>query len=191
MNEETDQIEVDYSFLEKVGPIDFENFSVEDGIKLLKDIGCPDWVIGHSIGVSNKAVEIGTNFDNVNIELLRFGGLLHDIGRSQTSSIEHAVIGARILSKLGFRQDLVNIVERHIGTGLTEEDAKELGLPIKDYTPQTLEEKIVSHADNLFNGADEVDVDFTIEKWKRKLGENHPSIEKIKEIHEELVFRFE
>ena len=88
-------------------------------------------------------------------------------------------------------QEIINIVERHIGTGLTEDDARQLGLPIKDYTPQTLEEKIVSHADNLFNGADEVDVEFTAEKWKRKLGENHPSIEKIRKNHEELVLRFE
>lgn len=160
-------------------------------IKLLKDLGCPEWVIEHSKGVSRKAVQIASNFDDVDIGLVRVGGLLHDIGRSKTNSIEHAVIGAKILSDLGYSKDIVNIVERHIGTGLTEEDAKELGLPIKDYTPQTLEEKIVSHADNLFNGADEVDVDFTINKWKRKLGENHPSIEKIKAIHEELVGRFE
>ena len=30
-----------------------------------------------------------------------------------------------------------------------------------------------------------------LKSGKRKLGENHPSIEKIKEIHEELVLRFE
>lgn len=160
-------------------------------IKLLKDLGCPEWVIEHSKGVSRKAVQIAGNFEDADIELVRIGGLLHDIGRSKTNSIEHAVIGAKIVSDLGYSKEIVNIVERHIGTGLSKEDAKELGLPIKDYTPQTLEEKIVSHADNLFNGADEVDVDFTIEKWKRKLGENHPSIEKIKEIHEELIGRFE
>ena len=160
-------------------------------IKLLEDLGCPQWVIGHSKGVSRKAVQIAGNFDDVDVELVRIGGLLHDIGRSKTNSIEHAVIGAKIVADLGYSIEIVNIVERHIGTGLSEEDAKELGLPIKDYTPQTLEEKIVSHADNLFNGADEVDVDFTINKWKRKLGENHPSIEKIKEIHWELVGRFE
>ena len=160
-------------------------------LKLLKDVGCPEWVIEHSLGVSRKAVEIAGNFDDVDIELVRVGGLLHDVGRSKTNSIEHAVIGASMLRDLGYGDEIVNIVERHIGTGLSEEDARDLGLPIKDYTPKTLEEKIVSHADNLFNGADEVDVDFTINKWKRKLGENHPSIEKIKEIHYELVGRFE
>ncbi|MBQ6813129.1 MAG: TIGR00295 family protein [Methanobrevibacter sp.] len=160
-------------------------------LKLLKDAGCPEWVIEHSKGVSRKAVEIASNFDDADSELVRVGGLLHDIGRSKTNSIEHALIGASMLKDLGYSQDIVNIVERHIGTGLSEDDARELGLPIKDYTPQTIEEKIVSHADNLFNGADEVDVEFTVNKWKRKLGENHPSIEKIREIHYELVGCFE
>lgn len=160
-------------------------------IKLLKDAGCPEWVIEHSKGVSRKAVEIASNFDDADSELVRVGGLLHDIGRSKTNSIEHALIGASMLKDLCYSQDIVNIVERHIGTGLSEDDARELGLPIKDYTPQTIEEKIVSHADNLFNGADEVDVEFTVNKWRRKLGENHPSIEKIREIHYELVDRFE
>jgi len=164
---------------------------MDEEIKLLKELNCPQWVIEHSKGVSRKACEIASNFDDVDMELVRVGGLLHDIGRFKTNSIEHAVIGAQILKERGYSQEIINIVERHIGTGLSEDDARQLGLPIKDYTPQTLEEKIVSHADNLFNGADEVDVEFTIEKWKRKLGENHPSIEKIKEIHEELVLRFE
>lgn len=164
---------------------------MDEEINLLIELNCPQWVIEHSKGVSRKACEIASNFEDVDMELVRVGGLLHDIGRSKTNSIEHAVIGAQILKERGFSSEIINIVERHIGTGLSEKDAKELGLPIKSYIPQTLEEKIVSHADNLFNGSDEVDVEFTINKWKRKLGENHPSIERIQEIHEELVLRFE
>ncbi len=38
----------------------------------------------------------------------------------------------------------------------------------KSYIPQTIEEKIVAHADNLISGTKEVDVDFDIAKWKRK-----------------------
>ncbi len=51
----------------------------------------------------------------------------------------------------------------------------------------TLEEKIVSHADNLLNGSDEVDVDFTANKWRMKLGENHPSINQLYKNHQELI----
>ena len=160
-------------------------------IKLLKEVNCPEWVINHSIGVSNKALEIASNFDNVDKDLIKTGALLHDIGRSKTNSIEHAVIGAKMLEELGFSKEICLIVERHIGTGISKEEAIKLNLPPKSYVPETLEERIVSHSDNLYNGADEVSVDFTINKWKRKLGENHPSIDEIKVIHKELVSRFD
>ncbi len=162
-----------------------------DEVELLKSVGCPDWVIEHCKGVSRKAVEIAQNFPEADVELVRIGGLLHDIGRSRTNSIEHAVIGASMLEDLGYSDKIVKIVERHIGTGLTEEDAEDMGLPVKSYVPQTIEELIVSHADNLFNGSDEIDVEFRVNKWKRKLGENHPSIEQFKRNHKKLVGQFE
>jgi uncharacterized protein len=89
-----------------------------------------------------------------------------------------------------YSKEIANIVERHIGTGLSEDDARELGLPVKSYVPQTLEEKIVSHADNLFNGSQEIDVEFRVDNWKMKLGKNHPSIKQFIKNHEELVERF-
>lgn len=156
-------------------------------IKLLRDVGCPDWVIAHSIGVSNKALEIASNFNNVDVDIIKTGALLHDIGRSKTNSIEHGIIGANMLRELGFSEDICLIVERHIGTGISKEESKKLNLPIKSYVPQTLEEKIVSHSDNLFNGAEEVSVEFIMDKWKKKLGVNHPSIKEIQIIHKELI----
>ena len=117
---------------------------MDEEIKLLKELNCPEWVIEHSKGVSRKACEIASNFDDVDMELVRVGGLLHDIGRSKTNSIEHAVIGAQILKERRYPQEIINIVERHIGTGLTEDDARQLGLPIKDYTPQKFPMQIIS-----------------------------------------------
>ena len=43
----------------------------------------------------------------------------------------------------------MDIVERHIGAGITADEAGRLGLPFRDYIPATLEQKVVSHADNL------------------------------------------
>jgi uncharacterized protein len=40
-------------------------------------------------------------------------------------------------------------MEKHIRGGLTEEEAKELGLPVKDYTLRRLEERVVIYADRL------------------------------------------
>ena len=37
------------------------------------------------------------------------------------------------------------------------------------YKCQSLEEKIVAHADNLISGTEEVDVDFVIKKWKSRM----------------------
>jgi hypothetical protein len=44
------------------------------------------------------------------------------------------------------------VIERHGAAGLTEDEASELGFPIGIYMPETLEEKIVCHADNLVKG---------------------------------------
>lgn len=156
-------------------------------IDILKEAGCPNWVIAHSIAVYKKAMEIAMLHDDVNMDLIRKSTLLHDIGRSKTNGIDHAIVGARIVKELGFSEDVSRAIERHIGTGISEKEAESLGLPIKNYIPETIEEKIVSHADNLLNGDDEVTVEFTMKKWERKLGKGHPSIEQIQIIHKELV----
>ena len=53
--------------------------------------------------------------------------------------------------------------------------------------PLTLEEKIVAHADNLTSGTKEVDLDFVIKKWEKRLGKDHPSIERIVKLDSELL----
>lgn len=80
------------------------------------------------------------------------GALLHDIGRSITQDIRHATVGADLLRRDGWDERVVLMVERHTGAGIDLAEATALGLPARDYTPQTLEEKIVAHADNLFSG---------------------------------------
>ncbi len=80
---------------------------------------------------------------------VRAGGLLHDVGRSRTHGIRHAVEGVLIARKRDLPEPLVLIIQKHIGAGIDPNDAKTLGLPEWDYIPSTLEEKIVCHADNL------------------------------------------
>ncbi len=155
-------------------------------IQLLRSVGCPDWVIEHSLAVKKKAMELSENLP-VDRELVKTGALLHDIGRSVSSGVDHAVEGARILRDLGYPPEVVRIVERHVGAGIPPDEAETLGLPPGDYMPETLEEKIVAHADKLLNGSEEVDIDFVIEKWSRRLGKDHPSIERLKKLHAELL----
>ena len=155
-------------------------------VKILKRLNCPDHLINHSKAVCKKALKLSSNFD-VDIELVKTGALLHDIGRSRTNGIDHAIMGAKILKELGFSEDIANIALRHIGAGISKEEAIKLGLSPQDYIPLTLEEKIVAHADNLVHWDSEVDLDFVIRKWKKKLGKNHPSIKRIIELHNEIV----
>jgi uncharacterized protein len=156
-------------------------------VEILKSLNCPDHLIKHSIAVCKKALKLSSNFNDVDIDIVKTGALLHDIGRCKTNGIDHAIVGAEMLKDLGFSDSIANIALRHIGAGIPKEEAISLGLPPEDYIPLTLEEKIVAHADNLIHWDKEVDLDFVIKKWKKKLGEDHPSIPRIIELHQEIV----
>jgi len=132
-------------------------------IDLLKITGCSKEVINHCIAVRDIAVKIAKKA-NANIELVEAGSLLHDIGRSKTHGINHAIEGVKIAKKLDLDESIIKIIERHIGAGLISEDSKKLGLPAKDYIPVSLEEKIVCHADNLVNGSKRQPVEIEVEK---------------------------
>ena len=160
-------------------------------IELLKKENTPENVIEHCKAVSRKALKIASNFDDADCELIRKGALLHDIGRSKTHGITHAIEGADIARKYGYGEDVLNIIERHIGAGITKEEAKYLGLPEKSYAPETLEEKIVAHADNLVSGSEEVDLDFVISKWRRQIPDCDDNIERLIELDNELIKAFE
>ncbi|WP_458453542.1 TIGR00295 family protein [Methanobrevibacter sp.] len=160
-------------------------------IELLEKEHTPDNVIEHCKAVCKKAMEIAANFDDADKDLIRKGALLHDIGRSKTHGITHAIEGVRIAEKYGYDKDVLNIIERHIGAGITESEAVNLGLPRKSYVPQTLEEKIVAHADNLISGSEEVDIDFVIRKWKRRIKDSDENIERLIRLDDELIKAFE
>ena len=132
-------------------------------IDLLKIAGCSKEVINHCIAVRDIAVKIAKKAD-ANIELVEAGSLLHDIGRSKIHGLHHAIEGVKIAKKLDLDESIIKIIERHIGAGILSEDTKKLGLPVKDYMPVSLEEKIVCHADNLVNGSKRQPVEIEVEK---------------------------
>lgn len=160
-------------------------------LKILKQEETPENVLEHSKAVYKKAMVIAANFKNADKDLIKKGALLHDIGRSKTHGISHAVEGAKIVKQYGYPEEVQNIVERHIGAGITEEESVKLGLPKKSYIPQTIEEKIVAHADNLLSGTKDVDIDFDIAKWKRKIDKPEENIKRLIELDNELIKAFE
>jgi uncharacterized protein len=154
--------------------------------KLLEDLKSSPYLIEHSEAVLAKALKMATNFD-VDLNIVHTGALLHDVGRTKTQGIRHGVEGAEILREHGFPPEVVRIAEVHIGAGIPRNEAYKLGLPCQDYVPVTLEEKIVAHADNLIHGTKDVSLEFVVEKWESRMGKNHPSIERLRKLHEELM----
>jgi tRNA (cytidine56-2'-O)-methyltransferase len=119
----------------------------------------PPWVLGHARAVEGLAAAFCDAAEAQGLEPDRGvalpGALLHDVGRSRTQDVRHASLGAAMLradAPPAWDPRLVLTVERHTGAGIDADEAAALGLPVKDYTPRSLEERIVAHADNLYSG---------------------------------------
>ena len=164
--------------------------SVEMCLSYLAEENCPNIVIDHCMAVELLALKIAMRItkDKETLELVSRAALLHDIGRSRSHDIDHAVAGADILRRRGLDERIVKIVERHIGAGLDAAEAKALGLPPRDYIPETLPEKIVAHADNLITEKDRAPA-----RWKaadaiaRERAKDHEEqANRIEKLHAEL-----
>ncbi|MFQ6106051.1 MAG: tRNA (cytidine(56)-2'-O)-methyltransferase [Thermoplasmata archaeon] len=133
-------------------------------LRALQEAGCDGGVVIHCKRVSRLARKIA-GFCGADEEVCALGGLLHDIGRGRTHGIDHGVVGAHILRERGFPEVLVEIAERHVGAGIARDEARRLGLPVRSYIPRTLEQKVVSHADNL---VEEGEIDALVSQLKRR-----------------------
>ena len=122
-------------------------------------------VLSHSKAVQNLALEIAKEVKknhDVDICFVKTASLLHDIGRFKCykkNSIRHGVEGGKILSKEGLAK-YARIAETHIGVGITKKDIKKykLNLPLRDFVPETTEEKIIAYADNLIFGSKRIKI---------------------------------
>ncbi|MCX9074268.1 MAG: HDIG domain-containing protein [Candidatus Methanoperedens sp.] len=151
----------------------------EEAIALLVSSGCSSGVIEHcravahqsrkiADGISECARKKGAEID-LDSDAIFLGGMLHDIGRSRSHDIDHAVEGAKIARENNLNDKLVNIIERHI----------------RDYIPLTIEEKIIAHADNLVSGSrvrtlDELVLDLRKKKIDEKI------IQRVIELNNEI-----
>jgi uncharacterized protein len=153
-------------------------------IRYLWDAGCSKRVVVHCATVRAVADAMAAGIPSADPDLVTAGALLHDIGRSKDHSILHAYIGSNIVKDLGLPQELVEIVRKHTGAGLDQQDVIELGLPPGDYMPATVEEKIVAHADNMVSDNRVVDHTYSVEKLRRKGAER--GAQRIEDLHQEL-----
>jgi tRNA (cytidine56-2'-O)-methyltransferase len=141
-------------------------------LAMLAEEGVQDKVKEHVIAVAGLAVRVGERMreagNEVDLTLVEAGALLHDIGRSRTHGIMHAIEGTRILADNGVSPRVIGIVRNHIGAGMDKEEAAAQGLPHEDFIPQTLEQKIVAACDNLFSGSERTTVAHEIKHLEKK-----------------------
>ena len=161
-----------------------EPLTEEQCLKILTDAGCGPDVIKHCRAVTDLALKIAERISDADSDLVRAGGLLHDLGRSKTHGLKHAVEGVKLAESLKLPDEIVGIIRCHIGAGLTKEEAVRLGLPEGDYIPRTLEQKIVAHADNLIDNFTQVPLSNTLSRFS-ELGMTS-AVERIRKLHDEL-----
>ena len=152
-------------------------------IRLLTEAGCKRRVIVHCCTVWTMAEAMARRID-CDIDLLRAGAFLHDIGRSVDHSIMHAVIGASIAADLGLPREVVEIIRKHVGAGLDEQDVIEMGLPKGNYIPDTIEQKIVCHADNMVSDIKFVPHTYSVDRLMHKGSVR--GARRIADLHKEL-----
>ncbi|MDA4124443.1 MAG: HDIG domain-containing protein [Thaumarchaeota archaeon] len=126
-------------------------------LELHRKYGSKDVIVEHCKTVTKVANVLAGEFQTkgvaVDAKAITAGALLHDIGRSRTQTVRHGVEGSEIIEHEGVDRKVVEIVRKHVGAGISPEEAKLLGLPELDYVPRTLEERIVCFADKMVDSS--------------------------------------
>jgi len=162
--------------------------SREQALQLLRENRCSPNVIKHCEAVAELALETAETCQKkglkVDLELVEIGALLHDIGRSKTHSVHHAIVGVEIVKTAGLPKPVISIIKSHVGGGITTTEAAELGWPKDTYMPVTLEEKIVSYADKLIETSERVPLEMTIGKLRENKLDS--AAERVQKLHDEI-----
>jgi uncharacterized protein len=111
-----------------------------------------DEIQKHCEATQRKSLQIARLLSvkiTVNLEQVGVGALLHDIGRARTHDVSHGYVGGQILELYEYPPAIVKIVERHVLGGFTADEAVLVGLPERNFVPESWEEKIVCVADKL------------------------------------------
>jgi uncharacterized protein len=167
-------------------------------IDLLRDNGVSEDDIDHCVKVAKKALEIAYRTSkNMDFEFIGRGVLFHDLGKAKTHDIEHGKIGAEMGQALGLPDRVNAVMEKHIRGGLTDAEAIELNLPVKDYTLHTLEQRFIIYADRLVDiitedivpVAEEIEAEEQFEEILRtipKYGKNDITLARYLKYHKEI-----
>jgi len=158
----------------------------DECLALLDKYGADDRLKRHSIMCSKVALKMAENCI-ADRKLIEAGALLHDIGKTVTTGISHGAEGYRILRGEGFDEIIARFCSTHVGAGLLRKTARRFNLPELDYIPRTLEEKIVCDSDTLLKGDTVVELNETIEDYRKK--ELQSEIPRLERLHSYLMKR--
>jgi uncharacterized protein len=150
-------------------------------------------VLGHSKAVQKLALEIAAKINKAgkstaDVQFIRVAAILHDIGRFEhppgKQAILHGIAGAKILKKSRLPLKYRRVCTNHLGAGITKADIKKqkLPLPLNDYMPRTIEEKIICYADRCIDGTKRVPIKKDIERLKR-----YGAAGRLVKLHEEML----
>ncbi len=161
----------------------------EQALRFLRQSGCTKNVIIHCEAVADLAMKLAECCASVglsvDLKLVEIGALLHDIGRSQTHSVHHAIAGSNIGRTLGLPNPVLSIIKRHVGKGISTREARRLGWPRDVYVPLTLEEKIVSYADKLTGKSRRVLIEKAMKDFSHELPP--PAVKRVRRLAEEMT----
>ncbi len=163
--------------------------SREQAIELLRINKCPLQVIHHCEAVADLAVETAKKLQEkgltIDVDLVNAGALLHDLGRSKNHTVDHAIIGAQMAQALGLPESIIRIIKRHVGAGISANEAAKLGWPKDTYIPQTLEEKVVCYADKLIDHGKRKPVETEITKLQKE--NKREAAERVRKLYDEIT----
>ena len=127
-----------------------------DSLALHKKYRSNERIVAHCRTVARVSIVLADEFErrgkSVDSKVVLAGALLHDVGRARVQTVGHGLEGSEMLQGEGVDERVVEVVRRHVGAGISAEEAKALGLPDLDYVPRTLEERIVCFADKMVDG---------------------------------------
>lgn len=131
----------------------------------------------HSRLVADKALRCaGKHSLDIDREFVEEAAMLHDIGIFRCDApdiccfgdkpyICHGIEGRAILEMEGLPRHAL-VCERHTGAGLTVGDIirQKLPLPLRDMTPQSLEEKLICYADKFYSKSGDITAEKPFER---------------------------
>ncbi len=164
-------------------------------------------LLTHSRLVAEKAISIANIHSELNINktFVYDAAMLHDIGIILCNAPEiechgtehymrHGICGAEMLKKGTVEwgmttkdiEPYARVCERHTGAGITAKDIAEKGmpLPVRNFLPETIEEKLICYADKFYSKThltEEKTIESVIRSM-RKFGDD--TVNRFAELHE-------